>query len=630
MTQPDAAEHTSLEGFQYRAGGLMLLFLAAVSGGLGILGTAQRIGLIPGMLGHTPETSHRIASACLAVCLGTLTLRWIHERNRSQWPIRVLTLFLTAVIIPAVPSDNFRLGTPQSIWVPVLIAFALTNLRWSLLTTAAVLLTTALVHHKNGAFGTPASLFVTAVMIVAIVAPRLVYDRTFEAERKLAQAAKHLAFHDALTGLPNRRLLDDRLEEALKKSRREAGILAVVFVDIDHFSQVNNSRGHAVGDRLITEVGAALRASVRETDTVARLGGDEFVILLGPLTDRSAVDRVLETIRASIKRDTDRGDHGVQLTTSLGVALFPDDGSTAEDLLRHADQALYQAKVAGRDQACFFNAAQQAESAHRIALGQGLRGALDRGEFHVVYQPIVDLKTGRIQKAEALLRWTHPTEGSISPAVFIPIAENNGTISEIGDWVFHTSALQVKAWREVHDPKFQVSVNRSPVQFRDVSGVRASWVEQLERLGLPGDSIALELTEGVLLESNASTSEQLAALRSAGVSLSLDDFGTGYSSLSYLHEFEMDYVKIDRSFVQGLTEGSKQHVLCQSIVAMAHALSLAVVAEGVETEAQRALLAAMKCDFAQGYLLGRPMAAAQLDVLIRSTTAAAALATTPA
>ena len=623
MLPPLEATHSSLQGFQRRAGGLMLLFLAASGAALGIVGVGQWLGWIPGGLSHTPRDSLRMAVSGLVVCPVTLLLHWIHEHHRSEWPLRSLGLFLVAAIVPAIPASSFQRGVPQAIWVPVLIAFALTSLRWSLFTTALAIGTTVILHRHHGAFMTPASVFVTAVMVVAIVTPRLVYDRTFRAERAMAADAQRLAFHDALTGLPNRRLLSDRLAEALKKARREPSPLAVICVDIDQFSQINATGGHQLGDRIITEVAAALRASVRESDTVARIGGDEFVVVLGPLTDPTGVERVLTTIRTSVQRDVKLADRTISLTTSLGVALFPNDGATAEELMRRADQALSQAKSDGRDRACYFNAAQQAEAARRISLGQDLRGALDRGEFHVVYQPIVNLKTGRIYKAEALLRWTHPSEGPISPATFIPIAEKNGVISEIGDWVFRTSARQVKSWRTTHDPAFQVSVNRSPVQFRDELGARTSCLDELDRLGLPGDSIALELTEGVLLESNPSTSAQLSELRTAGVHLSLDDFGTGYSSLSYLHEYEMDFVKIDRSFVRGLAEGSKQRVLCQSIVAMAHALGLAVVAEGVETEAQRDLLAAMNCDYAQGYLLGRPMSVDDLDALVRRAAAAA-------
>ena len=393
--------------------------------------------------------------------------------------------------------------------------------------------------------------------------------------------------------------------------------LAVLFVDLDHFGDVN-LRGHSSGDRLIVDAARALEACVRETDTVARLGSDEFVIVLGPLDDHGVVERVVGAVRERIAA-IEVGGRADGVTASVGVASFPRDGATSAELLQSADHSLTQAKAAGRDRVCYFDAAQHAESVRRQAIARDLQGALDRGEFTVVYQPIVHLRTGTISKAEALLRWSHPTHGAVSPAVFIPIAEMSGAICEIGDWVFRTAAEQVKRWRAAHDARFQVSVNCSPVQFRNDDSAAPSWNRHLTVLGLPGDAIALEVTEGLLLEPGLATQEHLAALRANGVCLSLDDFGTGYSSLSYLQQFEVDVVKIDRSFVHGLAPRSKQALLCEGIIAMAHALGLTVVAEGVETEAQRTILSELGCDYAQGYLLGRPMPVEQLEAILQTS-----------
>jgi len=300
----------------------------------------------------------------------------------------------------------------------------------------------------------------------------------------------------------------------------------------------------------------------------------------------------------------------------VGVTVYPTDTLEVEDLLKNADQALYVAKAAGRNRFSFFTAALQEAAMQRAQLTHDLRAALPAREFCMVYQPIVNLATGRIQKAEALVRWQHPTRGLISPADFIPVAESSGLIVDLGEWIFAQAAAQVKAWRNCLHPEFQVSVNKSPLQFENPNPEHTPWIEQLRALGLPGESIVVEITEGLLLSNSSGVVAQLLKLRDEGINVSLDDFGTGYSSLSYLQKFDIDFIKIDQSFVRHLTSGSTDLVLCQAIIAMAHALGMKVIAEGVETTEQRDLLAAANCDFAQGYLYSRPVNAEAFEAMV--------------
>ncbi|HJW56983.1 MAG TPA: GGDEF domain-containing phosphodiesterase, partial [Burkholderiaceae bacterium] len=297
------------------------------------------------------------------------------------------------------------------------------------------------------------------------------------------------------------------------------------------------------------------------------------------------------------------------ISASIGITLYPEDASDADVLLRNADQAMYAAKNLGRNRYSHFTASMEEATQTRMWLANELRGALSGQQLKMVYQPIVELATGDVIKAEALMRWEHPVRGSISPAVFIPIAEETGMIIEIGDWAFHEVADQVKRWRSERHPAFQISINKSPVQFRSQSSNAASWSDYLQKLGLPGQSIALEITEGMLLDASANIIDQLLEYRDAGIQVSLDDFGTGYSSLAYLKKFDIDNLKIDQSFVRNLAPGSDDIALCEAIIVMAHKLNLKVVAEGVETEQQRDLLAAVGCDYGQGYLFSRPVSA---------------------
>ena len=421
---------------------------------------------------------------------------------------------------------------------------------------------------------------------------------------------------DALTGLPNRRMLRDRLEQEIKKSRRDGRQLAILFIDLDQFKEVNDTLGHDKGDLLLIEAARRIRGCVRETDTVARMGGDEFTVVLSELSDCACTERITHKILEAMTAVFQLGDEQVFLSASIGITMYPTDATEFENLLKNADQALYVAKAAGRNRFSFFTPALQEAAQTRARLTNDLREGLARDQFFMVYQPIVELGTGAVYKAEALIRWQHPTRGLISPAAFISIAEASGLIIDIGNWVFMQAASQAKSWCASLHPNFQISINKSPVQFHHVSAAHGAWLDHLKALGLPGAAIAVEITEGLLLDANDAVTQKLLELRDAGMQVSLDDFGTGYSSLSYLQRFEIDYIKIDQSFVRHLVAGSTDLALCKAIIVMAHELGMKVIAEGIETTGQRDLLVAAGCDYGQGYLFARPMPAKDFEAFV--------------
>ncbi len=419
--------------------------------------------------------------------------------------------------------------------------------------------------------------------------------------------------YDPLTELPNRRLFLDRLKHEVKKVHREGLMLALLFIDLDRFKEVNDTLGHKLGDQLLVEAARRIAASVRESDTAARLGGDEFAVILSEMADPSSVDRIVESILHTLIAPFQIGNEKVYLSTSIGITVYPNDATRIDDLLKHADQALYAAKSAGRNCSSYFtNTLQQAAEA-RMRLSNDLRGALEGNQFRVYYQPIIELATGSVHKAEALIRWQHPELGMVSPATFIPLAEDMRMIIEIGDWVFKEAARQAKRLRATHHPEFQISVNKSPVQFNNDDILYKGWFDHLADLDLPGASISIEITEGLLLASAAKVADRLIEFNRAGIQVSLDDFGTGYSSLSYLKKFDIDYLKIDQTFVRDLEVDPNDKALCEAIIAVAHKLGLQVIAEGVETEGQRQFLAAAGCDYAQGYLFSRPVPANEFE-----------------
>ncbi len=421
-------------------------------------------------------------------------------------------------------------------------------------------------------------------------------------EQKLLQQAHF----DALTHLPNRFLSLDRLSQLLKEAQRDKTLVAVLFLDLDNFKKVNDTLGHETGDKLLMEAALRLSQVARSGDTVGRLGGDEFIVLLGGLLNandpRPVVNNILEQFRAPFII----ADRELVLTTSIGVSIFPRDGGDISKLLRCADTAMYHAKNLGRNTVASFNDTMNHEVSRRLALEEQMYGALDRNEFSVSYQPMIEVSGGRVVGAEALLRWHNPALGHISPEEFIPIAEQTGLIVPIGQFVITTALGLCARMHPFHDSGCHMAVNLSPLQFRDPELVH--FIQKvLQQSGVPAESLELEITEGVLMSGHAYVTDALAALSDMGVSLSMDDFGTGYSSLSYLRTYPFDVLKIDRSFISDITEDPADRALIDATIAMAHGLNLKVVAEGVETEEQLACLKKRGCDYAQGYFFAKPM-----------------------
>ncbi|MGI9287997.1 MAG: putative bifunctional diguanylate cyclase/phosphodiesterase, partial [Pseudomonadales bacterium] len=428
-------------------------------------------------------------------------------------------------------------------------------------------------------------------------------------ERKQAEAKIIQQAHfDALTELPNRFLSLDRLTQLLKEAKRNNELVAVLFVDLDDFKKVNDSLGHETGDELLIESAERLGNAVRGGDTVGRLGGDEFIILLRGLSQASDARPVAAQLLNCFKKPFRINGRQMTLTASIGIAVYPGDGDNSSELLRNADSAMYHAKELGRNTYCYFTNAMNHEVSRRLIVEEQIHGALERGEFEVYYQPQVDVFSDRIIGAEALLRWHNTALGNISPIEFIPIAEQTGLISPIGEFVLNNALAITAKWQREHDAKFRMAVNISPLQFRDPDLV--SYIENtIHQSEVTADSLELEITEGVLMSGHSYIDEALAALSDHGVGIAMDDFGTGYSSLSYLRNYPFDVLKIDRSFVNDITVDPAVRELIIATIAMAHGLGLKVVAEGVETEEQLSFLKEHGCDCAQGYLFGKPESA---------------------
>jgi diguanylate cyclase (GGDEF)-like protein len=430
-----------------------------------------------------------------------------------------------------------------------------------------------------------------------------------------AQELQHIAHHDALTGLPNRLLLDNRLSQAIAQAHRNDTTLAVFYLDLDGFKPINDNFGHEMGDRVLVEVARRLSHCLRNSDTVARLGGDEFVALLTDLSSLSecklTARRMLENITQPIILDG----HRLNLSASIGISRYPNDGSANADiLLRYADQAMYLAKAAGRNQFLFYGDAPRSQTLSNTQIIHDLRLALDQEQISVHYQPIIHMATGQVIKAEALARWKHPEQGMIPPSEFIPAAENSGLIHRIGDLVFEQSIRVAHSWnRQTTSPAgdpMRISVNLSPRQFFHHDGV-SNWVQHLAERKISGELVTVEITEGLLLEDHPEVLQQLNQLRDLGITVSLDDFGTGYSALSYLKNFDIDYLKIDRSFISNITDDPNDRTIVEAIIVMAKRLGIKLVAEGVENRSQAAILAAVDCDMAQGFWYAKPMPEAE-------------------
>lgn len=416
---------------------------------------------------------------------------------------------------------------------------------------------------------------------------------------------------DALTHLPNRRLFYSKIQEAITDASLKNTMFALLFLDLDRFKEVNDSQGHDQGDLLLIQAGKRLKEVISETDVVARLGGDEFIVLLRDihLQQLERINVTAEKIILALNQPFNLTNHTAYISASLGIALFPVNGQRIEDLMKSVDQAMYASKQKGGGCFTYFTRELQDQVQTRITLSNDLRTALSHQELLIEYQPIIDLKTSKIHKAEALIRWNHPLRGRISPAEFIPIAEDNHTIIEIGNWIIEQALEQAAQWREQIDKHFQISVNMSAIQFHSDNTLATHWLHQIETGTSNGDSIVVEITESLLLDASEKVSHLFGLFQTLGIQVALDDFGTGYSSLAYLKKFDIDYLKIDRAFVSNLSDGSNDFVLCEAIIMMAHRLGIKVIAEGVETIQQRDLLIKAGCDYGQGYLFSKPIAA---------------------
>jgi len=439
--------------------------------------------------------------------------------------------------------------------------------------------------------------------------------------RKLTeQRVHHIAQHDVLTGLPNRSLLQDRLGQAIAYSTRSGHPVWVMLIDLDRFKFVNDSMGHKAGDVLLMTIAARLRSALRDTDTVARLSGDEFVVILTEHEDeRLAVD-IVQRLMDSVAQPVLLGSKEFFVTCSIGVAVYPTDGAPADSLIEHADIAMYRAKKLGRNNFQFYTPAMNDEALERVRIESALRNALERNEFVLHYQPQVDLASGKIVGMEALIRWKHPELGMVAPNRFIGVAEETGLIVQIGAWVMRAACAQNKAWQDAGLGRLRVAVNLSARQFGApnlVADIRAALADS----GLAADCLEIELTESLFMSDVTLAVELLHTMKALGVNLSIDDFGTGYSSLSYLSRFPIDVLKIDRSFVADITRDANDAAIVASIIALAHNLKLAVIAEGVETEEQLDYLRRHGCDEMQGYLFSPPLPAAEFEQLLRVHTA---------
>ncbi len=415
---------------------------------------------------------------------------------------------------------------------------------------------------------------------------------------------------DALTNLPNRKFLSELLEQEIRKSERHKLQVWLLFLDLDGFKEVNDSLGHQIGDMLLRQVAERLQKVIRNSDIAGRLSGDEFVVIFTDVTDVTKIDYFASRLIEDIGRPFELQDNLVKVTASIGIANFPNDADNAADLLKYADQSMYVAKKEGKNRYTYFTPALQSASVLRKQISLDLHRAIEEDQYELNFQPIIDARTGDLLKAEVLLRWNHPDKGRINPGAFIPIAEETGVICDIGSWVFKHALQQLHKWRQQYQcEQFKLTINMSPLQLQSTNEEFFDWVNLLELNDLKGEDIILEITEGLLLKDDEIISSRLKKLRASGLQIAIDDFGTGYSSLSYLNELDVDYLKIDQSFVKNLSEKSSEETLCQAIIVMAHKLGLQVIAEGVETREQAQLLNNMHCDQFQGYLFAKPMSA---------------------
>ena len=411
-------------------------------------------------------------------------------------------------------------------------------------------------------------------------------------------------------------MLHEHLKSAIANAQRETKQLVIAMLDLDNFKDVNDSLGHGAGDIVLTECSQRIKSTIRKNDIVARLGGDEFIIAFVGTNAPEDIDNIGQKLLNILAQPYLIEEKNVYCTASIGLAFYPDDAMSIDSLLRNADQAMYRAKTRGRNGLHYFTENMRTDFLKRIEIIQDLRIAITEKQFHMVYQPIVDLTNNQIIKAEALIRWQHPERGLISPLDFIPIAEDTGLIVEISEWIFNEVSLQVKHWRNTYCKDLMICINTSPVQYRNEGEQITAWADSLIIRDIPPQAIAIEITENLLMENQAEVVDALDKVRQQGISISIDDFGTGYCSFAYLKNYAIDYLKIDKSFVQNISSNNKDIALCEAIIVMAKKLNIKVIAEGIETEQQKQLLIQAGCDFGQGYLLSRPLSNNDFEKLL--------------
>lgn len=450
-----------------------------------------------------------------------------------------------------------------------------------------------------------------------IIGAVVVFHDVSETRATINRAA-FLAEHDAVTGLPNRLLLHDRITQSIALARHHNRLLAVMFLDLDHFKRINDSMGHACGDALLQAVATRLQASVRSSDTVSRQGGDEFVVLLSEIAHAADAAKSAEKLLQALSLPYSLDDRDVHIGGSIGISIYPEDGHDAETLLKNADMAMYHAKECGRNNVQFFKDQMTIKAARRQSIEESLRLALKRKEFLLHYQPMISLSTGEIAGVEALLRWQHPEQGLLYPDSFVQVAEECGLIVQIGGWVQGEACRQAREWEDAGLPPMIISINVSAVEFNDkrfMRGIRKA----ISDSGIAAESLKLELTEGGLMKHMETTGAMLQELKALGIQLAVDDFGMGYSSLSYLIQFPIDMLKIDRSFVQQITDSSADNAIVSAIIAMGQSLGYLVVAEGIETQVQKDYLQSRGCEMGQGYLFSRPVPAIDIPILVQAS-----------
>ncbi|MCK4743217.1 MAG: EAL domain-containing protein [Sulfuriflexus sp.] len=426
----------------------------------------------------------------------------------------------------------------------------------------------------------------------------------------------HLSQHDLLTGLPNRLLFNDRLEQAIPRARRSGRVLAILLIDMDRFKNINETLGFDCGDHMLQAVGERLLTSTRDGDTVARLGDDEFAIILEDVKHQDDVSKIVEKILRALSEAYYIDDHELFITTSIGISLYPNDGAHPQLLIQNADVAIHHAKESGSNKYRYYETKMNAQSLYRLNLESSLRKALEREEFFLLYQPQIDLVTHEITGFEALLRWAHPELGTVSPVEFIPLLEETGMIKDVGRWILRKACQTCKSWHNKDLGNVSIAVNLSPVQFEgsQISDIVSNILKETE---LTANYLELELTESTIMRNPENAAITLTKLSGMGITLAIDDFGTGYSSLSYLQKFPLDTLKIDRSFVNDITENKGDASIVSAIISMAHSLGLTVVAEGVETTEQLTLLQEKKCESVQGFLFSKPITEIEVEEMLK-------------